>query len=99
MDKRASDKLRGELLSAFNEVDKAPFQKYTAGDWTKERPQTFNCSSFAQWIALRCLGWGDSQRQMSDSIHLELSHCGISVSIRRPGRLPARHAPVARIPA
>jgi hypothetical protein len=55
-------KLRTDLLRAFTSVEKVPFKPFEPDHWRKSRPTSFNCSSFVQWLALRCLGWSEAER-------------------------------------
>jgi hypothetical protein len=59
---RSDKKLLAELIGIFDQVRGVPFKRFRPDDWRTAQPTSFNCSSFAKWLGLRCLGWGDRER-------------------------------------
>ncbi len=60
-----SDRVRVRgIVAAFRHVEHVPFASGVgrADDWRESSLRSLNCSVFAQWLALRCLGWGKAER-------------------------------------
>ena len=58
--------LRKAILKSFAEVEGTLYVPTSPDNWRKQRPSSFNCSSFAQWLAWQCLGWSAEIRSRYD---------------------------------
>jgi hypothetical protein len=58
--------LRRAILQRFAEVEGTRYVPHCPDDWRKARPDSFNCSSFVQWLALRVLGWSEEEKTKHD---------------------------------